>query len=85
MVERSVADRMKVEQEEMLSPRDFRREVTSKLAELNEGKLKKLVLTKRGQWIGVVLTVDAYEDLLLHQMRPGAVGVEIDAYADSDD
>lgn len=78
-------DGMKVEQEEMLSPRDFRREVTSKITELNEGKLQKIVLTKRGQMIGVVLTVDAYQDLLLHQMRPGAIGVDIDDYADSDD
>lgn len=78
-------DGLKVEQEEILTPRDFRREVTTKIAELNEGKLEKIVLTKRGQMIGVVLTVDAYQDLLLHQMRPGAIGVDIDAYADDDD
>lgn len=76
---------MKVEQKELLSPRDFRRDVTTKLAELNEGKLDKLVLTKRGEFVGVVLSVASYEDLLLHQMRPGAIGVMIDAEADMDD
>lgn len=76
---------MQVEERELLSPRDFRREVTTKLAELNEGELEKLVLTKRGEFVGVVLSVESYEDLLLHQMRPGAIGVEIDAYADGDD
>lgn len=72
-------------QEELLSPRDFRREFTAKLAELEAGDLDKLVLSKRGQFVGIVLSVDAYQDLLLHQMRPGAIGVDIDAYADSDD
>lgn len=77
--------RMQVEEKELLSPRDFRREVTTRLAELNDGKLEKLVLSKRGEFVGVVLSVESYEDLLLHQMRPGAIGVEIDAYADDDD
>lgn len=78
-------DSIEVKQEEVMSPRDFRREFTTKLGELNAGGLEKIVLSKRGQMIGVVLTVESYRDLLLHQMRPGAVGVEIDAYADSDD
>lgn len=77
--------RMQVEEKELLSPRDFRREVTTKLAALNGGGLEKLVLTKRGEFVGVVLSVESYEDLLLHQMRPGAVGIEIDAYADDED
>jgi hypothetical protein len=77
--------RISVKNEELLSPRDFRREFTTKLRELNAGDVEKLVLSKRGQFVGVVITIDAYEDLLLHQMRPGLAGVEIDAYADSDD
>jgi hypothetical protein len=76
---------MQVEEKELLSPRDFRREVTTRLAELNDGKLEKLVLSKRGEFVGVVLSVESYEDLLLHQMRPGVIGANIDAYADSDD
>lgn len=77
--------KINVKNEELLSPRDFRRGFTTKLAELNDGDVEKLVLSKRGQFVGVVLSVDTYEDLLLHQMRPGAIGVDIDAYADSDD
>lgn len=77
--------RINVKNEELLSPRDFRREFTAKLAELSDGDVEKLVLSKHGRFVGVILSVGAYEDLLLHQMRPGAIGVEIDAYADSDD
>lgn len=80
-----IEGRIDAKEEELVSPRDFRREFTSKLAELETGDLDKLVLSKRGKFVGVVLSPEVYSDLLLHQMRPGRVGVEIDAYADSDD
>lgn len=76
---------IEVENKELLTPRDFRREFASRLEELTSGEVEKLVLLQRNQMVAVVLPVEEYRQLLLYQMRPGRVGVEIDAYADSDD
>ena len=53
-----------VDNKELLSPRDFRREFATKMDALEKGKIEKLVLMRRGEMIGVILTVEDYAGLL---------------------
>lgn len=53
-----------VENGELLSPRDFRREFAPKLERLASGELEKLVLMNRGKMVAVVLPLEAYAELL---------------------
>lgn len=56
--------KIKTENEELLSPRDFQREFGAKLKELQAGKVEKLVLLRHSQMVGVVLDIDTYAALL---------------------
>lgn len=47
----------------MLSPRDLRRELAGRLEQLARGDVEKLVLVRRGEMVGVVLTVESYAEL----------------------
>lgn len=47
----------------MLSPRDFQREFSAKMKALESGDLSKLVLTRHGKMVAVVLTVEKYAEL----------------------
>lgn len=49
---------------ELLTSRDFRREFSTRMADLERGAVGKLVLMRHGEMIGVVLTIDDYAALL---------------------
>lgn len=53
-----------VENTELLTLRDLRRELNTRMADLERGMVDKLVLTRHGEMIGVVLTIDDYAKLL---------------------
>lgn len=53
-----------VENTELLTLRDLRRELNTRMADLERGVVDKLVLTRHGEMIGVVLTIDDYAKLL---------------------
>lgn len=54
---------MKVANEELMTPRDFRRALTPALKRLDDGEVEKLVLMQGGQFRYVILPVDRYEEL----------------------
>lgn len=54
---------MKVSTEEMVSARDFRRESAEHLRRLAAGEVEKIVLTRHGEVIGVILSPGRYESL----------------------
>lgn len=55
---------IEVSNEELLTPRDFRREFAGKMAELEEGHLEKLVLMRGTEMTAVVIPVERYAELL---------------------
>lgn len=57
---------MKVATEEMVSARDFRRESADHLRRLQEGEVEKIVLTRHGDVVGVILAPGKYEALVDH-------------------
>lgn len=55
---------MKTSNDEWLTPREIRRNLTSHLARLEKGEVEKLVLVQGSQMRFVILRVDDYEDLM---------------------
>jgi hypothetical protein len=51
------------ENAELYTVREAMRELNRLLAKLDAGELEKVVLTRGGKMVGVVLTVDAYVEL----------------------
>lgn len=54
---------METENEEMRSLRTVGRDISSIMGELQGGTLEKVVIMKHGKMVGVIITVDAYEEL----------------------
>lgn len=54
---------MNIETEEMVSARDFRRESAEYLRRLATGEVEKIVLTRHGEVVGVILSPGRYESL----------------------
>jgi prevent-host-death family protein len=54
---------IKTENKEMRSMRSVSRELAGLVAELQTGGLEKVVVTKHGRMVAVLLTVDEYERL----------------------
>lgn len=52
--------------EEMVSARDFRRESAEHLRRLAAGEVDKIVLTRHGDVVGVILSPGRYEALVDH-------------------
>jgi hypothetical protein len=57
-------DRIPVDNEELLTPREFRREFAKRLEALRNGDLDKLVLIQHNEMVAVVLPLDRYAALL---------------------
>ncbi len=52
--------------EEMVAVRDFQRQFSKKLKDLELGEVEKLVLTRYGKMEAVVMTVEDYARLVAH-------------------
>ena len=59
-----MAKQIPVDNKELLTSRDFQREFSTRMADLEHGAVEKLVLMRHGRMIGVVLTIDGYAALL---------------------
>lgn len=53
-----------VENDELLTPRDFRREFASRLQRLRDGEVEKIVLIQHNEMAAVVLPVERYAELI---------------------
>lgn len=55
--------RIEVDNDELLTPRDFRREFATRLQELEDGEKEKLVLIRGTEMVAVVIPIDEYARL----------------------
>lgn len=54
---------IETENHEMRSLRTVGRDISSIVSELQQGAVEKVVVMKHGKMVGVIITVDAYEEL----------------------
>jgi PHD/YefM family antitoxin component YafN of YafNO toxin-antitoxin module len=68
-------DKINVANEELRTTREAAREIGAMLTQLSEGQLEKIVLTSRGQMVGVLLSVDEFAkyQTARNQMDPSSI------------
>lgn len=59
-----MADSVEIDNSELLTPRDFRREFAGRMEELTSGKVEKLVFIQRNQMTAVVIPFERYVELV---------------------
>lgn len=55
-----MADSVEIDNAELLTPRDFRREFAGRMEELTSGKVEKLVFIQRNQMTAVVIPFERF-------------------------
>lgn len=59
-----------IQNEEIITARDFSREYPKQMKRLESGEIEKLVITSHGKMVAVVQTVADYEKLVKRHARP---------------